>query len=608
MDALVIRRAPDADQAVASSPSARGVAVALRPVLLVATAGFLAVWGADRAPATRLLVEYRTRTLAVVLVGVGTAGFWLGVRRRRPWGFELVPSAAGAVAAMALIGSLAGTPYGPGGLGGDQTFRTAAVTRFADNWHNADFASNGLPSFYPPAYFWVLGRLAVIVDVEPWRMLKVGAIVTALAVPMVAFVLWRRVVPGGVAALVSVVAIVVENHYEPYSWLVIVAFVPWWLEAVHGVRRSGQPPGNPVRLGVVGALMIVTYWYFFAVGAVAFVFKLAADRLDGRFDRRQLERTSRVMGVAIVASAVYWLPLMVSVASADHPESLGNRWFSTSHPELPMPMFHLTPIGAVSLLGVVYLAFRYRHEPVARALSVLLVAAYAWYLIGAAAAVADHPLLSFRGKPLIPTILLSAGVIAIAQLFEHGVNRWKHADLTRVTITIGVLLAVYVTQGFIDDMRDSPHTEAARTAAQPNDSPPATSAATLQRTIESKVGRHAVLLSDRVDILALYPNHAFVVWDAHYAHPASEFGQRIALLNQLSRSQDSASFRALAQQNPYDEIDAFLLLDEGDNLVYRYGADAFPAGTRTTEIHFPKTLFADFERIPVGNHILAITG
>ena len=596
----------DQSGSLGSKPPGRHIATAARPALLLAVAGGLAALAAGGEPATSLLLEYRTRALAVFFVGVGAAGFWVGVRRRRPWGFELVPAAAGAIAAMAVTGALAGTPYGPGGLGGDQTFRTAAVTRFADSWHNADFTSKGLPSFYPPAYFWVLGRLAAMLSVEPWRMLKVGAIVTALAVPMVAFVLWRRVVPERVAAFVSVVAIVVENFYEPYSWLVIVAFVPWWLEVVIGVRRPGRPPGNPILLGAVGALMLITYWYFFTVGVVAFGVKLIADRRDRGVDRRQVDRTAAIAGVTLVASAVYWLPLTISVVLADHPESLGNRWFSTSHPELPLPMFDFTATGVVALVGVVYLAWAYRTDAVARGLATLLAAAYAWYLIGAVAADADRPLLSFRAKPLIPLILLTAGVIALVHLVELAAHHDRRADVARVGLTVGMLLGVYAAQGFIDDVRDSPYTEAARAAVRPDGSPPDPSAAVLQRTIESTVGRHAVLLSDRVDVLALYPNHAFVVWDAHYANPASEFGHRIEFLTGLSLTDDPVSFRALVEQNPYDAIDAFVLLDDGDDLVFRYGADAFPARTRSTEIRFPKTLFADFDRIPVGDHVLVI--
>lgn len=606
MRVATIRRSPAQVPVAPRTRTGQRAVASVRPVLLLMVAGGVAMWAGDGEPATSLLLEYRTRALAVVFVAVAVAGWWVGVRLRRSWGFELVPAAAGAVAATALVGALAGTPFGPGGLGGDQTFRTAAVTRFADSWHNADFTAKGLPSFYPPAYFWVLGRFAALFGVEPWRMLKVGAIVVALAVPMVAFVLWRRVVPEPSAALVSVVAIVVENLYEPYSWLVIVAFVPWWLEVVHGVRRAGHPPGNPGLLGAIGALMIVTYWYFFVVGAVAFAIKLVVDRRDGCLDVRELRRTGRVVGIAAALSTVYWGPIMVSVARADHPESLGNRWFSSSHPELPLPMLAASATGIVCLVGVVYLAWRYRSDLVARGLTMLLGATYGWYLIGAVAADADHPLLSFRAKPLIPMLLVIAGVIGLVQLAEFSGDRFGHGELLRVGAAVGIMLGVYAAQGFIDDVRGSSYIEAARNAARPDVSPPDPSAAELQHIIESRVGRHAVLVSDRVDVLALYPNHAFVVWDAHYAHPASEFGQRIEFLTQLSRSDDPSAFRALIEHNPYDMIDALVLDADGADLVFTYGADAFPAGTHSSEIRYPKTLFADFEQIPVGDHILAV--
>ena len=598
-------RRPPAPIPAASRPRPHAPA-ATRRVALVAAAGGFAVWVANGEAATSLLLEYRTRAVAIVCVAVAAAGFWVGVRRQLTWGFELVPAAAGVVAATALVGALAGTSFAPGGLSGDQTFRTAAVTRFADSWHNADFTAKDLPSFYPPAYFWALGRFAAVFEIEPWRMLKVGAVVTALVVPMLAFVMWRRVVSERIAALAAVVPLVVENFYEPYSWLVIVAFVPWWLEVACGLRRPGQPPGSPMLLGAIGALMLVTYWYFFTVGMVALAVKLALDQIDGRLDGRQLRTTATVSAVTAVLSAWYWLPLVVSVAGADHPESLGNRWFSPSHPDLPLPMLDPSPAGVICLAGIVYLAFAYRRDAVARGLTVLLAGTYAWYLIGALAAEADHPLLTFRAKPLIPTILLTAGLLAIVRLADLAAPRLGRNEITRVVVAVGVVSGVYAAHGFIDDVRDSSYSESARAATPPDESPPTPSAAELQHLIESRVGRHAVLLSGRIDVLALYPNHAFVAWDAHYAHPASEFGQRIDFLTELARSSDPSTFRRLVQNNPYDTIDAFVLAEDGDDFVFTYGADAFPAGTRSTQIRFPKRLFAEFDQFPIGDHIVAI--
>jgi galactan 5-O-arabinofuranosyltransferase len=605
-------RTPSSRPGSGQVPTARrapiSTSAAIRPLVLVLGAGLVAVAAAGGHPASSLLLDYRTRALAVVFVVIAATGFLVGDRRRAAWGFELVPAAAGSIAAMTLLGALAGTPFGPGGLSGDQTFRTAAVTRFADSWHNQDFTAKGLPTFYPPAYFWVLGRFADVFGIEPWRMMKVGAVVTALVIPMVAFVMWRRVVSDRVAALASVVGIVVENLYEPYSWLVVVAFVPWWLEVVCGLRRTDRAPGNTVLLGAIGATMLVTYWYFFTVGLVALLVGLGVDRLGGRLDAGRLRTTAHVTGITAVLSAWYWLPLLVSVARADRPESIGNRWFSTGHPDLPLPMLEPSVTGAICLTGVVFLASAYGRDAVARGLALLLAGTYVWYLIGAVAAEADHPLLTFRSKPLITMNLLFAGLIGVVRLTEYSASRFRRAEVVRVAAAIGIVAGISVSHGFIGNVRNSYFTEAAHAAIRPEQSPPLPSAAALQRTIESRVGRHAVVLSDRVDILALYPNHAFVVWDAHYAHPASEFGRRIEFLGALAHSDDPTDFRALVRNNPYDAIDAFVLAVDGDDYVFRYGADAFPAGTRTTEIRFPRSLFAEFEQIRAGDHIIALPG
>lgn len=615
---------------------------ALRMLWFLCAAAFVVQFVGLERDATSAVLEYKVRALVVLLVGAGAFGWWWGRRRSVSWGFELVPAMVGAIAGMALVSALAGTDYAPGGLQNDASFRTAAVTRFADTWRNADFTVEGLPSFYPPAYFWLLGRAAALLGAAPWTMLKVGSVLTALVVPMLAFVLWRRIVPERVAALFSVVVLAVDNFYEPYSWLVMVAIVPWWLEAVHGLRREGAPAANPVVLGLGGALLALTYWYFFAIALIAFALHLLGRRVEARLDaadeaedvdelddadvvldaRVGRRRLAIIAGVTVVGSAVYWLPLVVSVLRADHPESLTSKWFHAGHTELPLPMLDNTAVGVMAMLGFVYLVWNVRRDPVARGLVCFLAAAYVWYLVGALAAIHRHPLLSFRGKPMIPLVLLYGGALALIRLGELAASRWKGHDVRRVTVALAVVIGVYLGQGFVSDVRRSSLAEAALATPRPEMSPPDPAATDLQQLVESFVGEHATLLSQRVDILVLYPNYAFVPWNAHYAHPASEFTERIEFLNQLAASADAQQFARRATDNRFGTIDAFVLTldphssggeDEGeaetdadDELVWAYSADDFPHGTKAGEVRFPLALFAEFELIPVGDHILAV--
>src|SRR5690606_13119035 len=111
---------------------------------------------------------------------------------------------------------------------------------------------------------------------------------------------------------------------------------------------------------------------------------LVVEGVRGRLRRRQLRRSAAVLAIAAAVAAVYWLPLLVSVLRAEHPESLANRWFHGGHADLPLPMFTPSVTGAIALLGLGYLVWTVR-EPLSRGLLVFLAAAYGWYLLGALA-------------------------------------------------------------------------------------------------------------------------------------------------------------------------------------------------------------------------------
>lgn len=566
--------------------------------------------------------EYALRAAVVGMALLGAVGWWWSARRGRSWGADLVPALAGGVGALVLVGALNGTPYAPGGIEADQSFRTAAVTRFADSAQNADFTFQGLPSFYAPGYFWVLGRIADLAAIEPWRMVKVGTVLMALLVPLVTYLLWRRLVPDQVAALVAVVPLAVHNTYEPYAWLVLFAIVPWWLEAVHGLRRPGVRARHPVFLGLIGAALFLTYYYFFFVAAIGLLVWLGFERASGggRLPWRQVRRAAVVLAIAAAAAAAYWLPLLVSILRAEHPESLANRWFSDGHPHLPLPMLEATAIGAVALLGLGYLCWTVRREPLSRGLLALLAAAYLWYLVGAPAAVADTPLLSFRGKPLIPMLLLIAGVLALVAVVRAAAGRFGAADVRRVAWGLGLALVVYVGQSFVGTVRDSELVRVAHATAWPDGrlpayhagevrqpDPPAT---VLHQAISERLAgrRGAVLLSDRTDILVLYPYHGFLQWNAHYAHPAAEFHERVRFLVELAGAGGPEEFARRSASGRFDRIDAFVLRADGDELVVRFADDAFPGGTRTGEVRFRRALFAPdaFDLVPMGDHLLAV--
>ncbi|GAA4716145.1 arabinofuranosyltransferase [Phytohabitans rumicis] len=610
-------------------PAARGrwdwlrrVAVSARPAAFAGVVFCVVVGAVAALPSGDPLdgfFRYSLELVVLITVLVGAGLVWWAHRRGWTWDADVIPALFGGVASFSLLGMLKGTPWGPNGLQGDATFRTESVTRFADGWQLADFTYHGLPAFYAPAYFWLLGRTADLGGIEPWHMIKYGNVAAAMAVPLVAYLLWRWIVPPRVAALLAGVPLVVENFYEPYAWITLAAFIPWWLAAVHGLTRPQLRPPRPVVLGLIGAVLFMTYYYFFFIAAIALVCYLVVGRRTGCVDRRRLGRIALVLGVAATGSAVFWLPLGVSILRARESESLANRWFwdQAGIPELPF--IEPTVKGGLCLLGLAFLALTARIEPLSRALLVFLAAAYAWYVIGLPAALLGMPLLTFRGLPLIPLILVTAGVLALGRLVTLAPKLLSPAHVRPLTALLAVLLGLFAARGFTVAVATSPYIPQAHSQPLPDGQlPPYHSAkskpadvptASIRDAIEARYtgSGNPVVVSERFDVLSLYPYHGFVQPNAHYSHPAGEFHARIAFLDRLAAA-SPREFARLSAQNRFDRIDAFVLTDNGDTLHFTYRDDAFPSGLKYRSVRFPRTAFdpSSFDLTDLGSVVVVV--
>src|SRR5271157_2121075 len=62
------------------------------------------------------------------------------------------------------------------GISVDQQFRTEYLTRLTDSSALHDMTYAGLPSFYPPGWFWIGGRVAALTGTPAWEIYKPWAI------------------------------------------------------------------------------------------------------------------------------------------------------------------------------------------------------------------------------------------------------------------------------------------------------------------------------------------------------------------------------------------------------------------------------------------------
>ena len=513
---------------------------------------------------------------------------------------------AGLVGLYLFAGSqliLSGSPFPPIGLAFDQGFRTASVTKFAHSISLVDFAYKDLPPFYPPLFFWVLGRLAAWADIAAYEALKVGVLLSALVIPLCAVRLWMAATRDwAIAVSVAVAGLAFTDWYEPYLWLSVVVFLPWFLLWILQVgHREDLSRGMTLAGMVIGAALVMTFYYPFFIGAVALAGLLASRKAAARrgiqLGPRFPRRTFIVLAGTAVFSAAYWLPLLIAMVTTSGARSYQNRYLEAGFVEIPLPFLDFDITGIVMSFGLVYLLLSARRSPGSAGLLALLAAAYAWIGIAYLGILIDVPLLTSKAIPFVEyTLVAAAGVGAVVVGRQVAANAFVRRRLGTGGLLVamgGAGLLVTLANGQ-DAMNRIPFVTEQREATEPR--------ALLAEFERATRGAYesSVVLTDIEQLPELLPVFVFNVWSAHYANPASQFDERSRFLDRLSSEDDSEVFAAALELNRYDPVDsiAFRPSSNGD-FTYAYFEDAFPRGVDRRTFTFRAEQFDDeyFRRV-----------
>src|SRR4029079_14478958 len=111
---------------------------------------------------------------------------------------------------------------------------------------------------------------------------------------------------------------------------------------------------------VLGTAVALTYWYVLLIGLVQLAVLLALRRV-ARAHGRELEPhwlrdVGVVLGGIVVVTAVYWLPLAISVLTTSGAQPMQNRYFTGEEVSLPNAFLAFDLRGYVLLAGLVWLA------------------------------------------------------------------------------------------------------------------------------------------------------------------------------------------------------------------------------------------------------------
>jgi galactan 5-O-arabinofuranosyltransferase len=459
-------------------------------------------------------------------------------------------------------------------LGGDMAFRTQYVTRFASTWHLDDYTFKGLHAFYPPAWFWVAGRLAHVFALhEPWHIMKPFSIGTIGAALLVAYLLWRMTLsPAGAlsAAIGSSLVLspqvgplkfATQAWYSPYSCFVAVTGAAWLAAAIVSLRM----PARSARwrlplLAVVGAVLALCYYLLFVILAIV----LLALSIGPRENRARTIRRAVMVLVGVAAlTAEFWIPLLKALAHG-----------AASQGGFVRPdFFHVfvgigRPVALTVLVLIVVGALGLTISSAAsQAVAGLLVGCVGYQLVSVATLVFAH-------NQLQPHRAVTMMWATFGAALPVAIEQWRG---NRVFVTVGAVVAVPAV--FVLGATQASDLVTGPFSREAHDRPALAQTRAISQFITQETGKppsKLTVLSGDHALLVTQPYFGFLPIRARYAHPDAHLQQRIEVLRAAARCPNAACTTATLETSRFGRIDALVLARNFGRLRIETEEDRFP--------------------------------
>ncbi|GEE00415.1 arabinofuranosyltransferase AftA [Gordonia spumicola] len=583
--------------------------------------------------------------VTVVLAAVAVVAYRYG---RSP----LVTSLLSSVSSALLVTVTLGMPLGAsklylGGLSVDQQFRTEYLTRLTDSPSLADMTYHGLPPYYPASWFWFGGRFASLTGLPGWEAYKPWAILSLAVAAALGTALWNRMVGVGVGTAVGLATTAVTIVYaspEPYSATLILVGVPMMVVAASAIRGRGRLADGPSPIGGTSWLAVVAVGLFLGVSATVYTLYTALFAgtvvliaigcliqafLAGRNRAADFSSDTRAVHLAVIArlgavtvvaglvALLTWAPYLVKRLSTTAPAS-GNaeHYLPDDGAIVGLPMFQVSLIGVLTMIGLVWVLLRARQRTIAAAFGYTLIGVLGLTGLSLALTAVGTTLLSFRLQPVTAVVLAAGGVFGVVELSRLAVKRF--GDVRTVIGVLAAVVAIAFTQAIPSHLSGEITTAYTDTDGYGKraDQHPAGAESyypEIHRLIREQTGRPAnqnVVLTADFGFLSIYPYWGFQGLTSHYANPLAEFDKRAAAIEAWSTATTPSDLMTKMSATPWRKPDVFLFRYSPDGYTLRLAKDVFPNDPNVSRytVTFSPAVFADpaFTVTEVGPFVLVV--
>jgi len=554
----------------------------------------------------------------------------VGVLWRRGWRILSRIGAAVFLAAFTVV--TLGMPLGATklylfGISVDQQFRTEYLTRLTDSPALHDMTYAGLPPFYPPGWFWVGGRAAALTGTPAWEMYKPWSIISIAIAVAVAGALWSKLIRFEYALAVTTATAAVTlayNSTEPYSAIITVLIPPVLVLAWSGLRGGQRHGGWAAVIGVGLFLGFTATFYTLLLGYTAFTVTVMA--VLAAIARRSAGPLLRVAVIAVIAAAIAaitWLPFLIRAARSPLGDTgTAQHYLPADGAVLTFPMLQFSLLGALCLLGTLWLVWRGWSSVRAAALGIGVLALYAWSLLSMLTTLAGTTLLSFRLQPTLTVLLAAAGVFGFIEIALAAAERWSRRVIP-LAVAIGLIGAIGFSQDIPHVLRPDitvAYTDTDGNGQRGDRRPPGAEKyyAQIDAAIREATGKprdETVVMTADYSFLSYYPYFGFQGLTSHYANPLAEFDKRAAAIESWGTLRNAEEFARALDAMPWSPPTVFLMRRSGaagssNTYTLRLAEDVYPnqPNVRRYTVELDAKLFAEpyFTVMNIGPFVLAI--
>ncbi len=446
-----------------------------------------------------------------------------------------------------------GTDFGMNGFWGDNANRMALITKYREfgsifqDWYYKD-----LPSFYPPLWFFLCGKLSWLFGVEGYKTVKLGYYVIFALYPITLYFVWKKIVSKTTAFVITFLVIFLKDihlDYVYYEHITAAFFIPWWLYYIEDIKKVRNKNSRWYIIGGLwGALIFMTYYYWFYIGIIATFLRWIISFLS---NRRTFLQTPRIMhkfyialGVTLFTS-IYWAPLLWSVIKFGS-ASAQSKWFHTGYLSIDIPFFEFSVFGLLYLIGLIYMGARYRR---------LLNANYILFLSAMLLMILLDKFLCLFESSIQTRKLIELTPVFLAVPAGCGLNLFYRV-ITRRAKYIRTALMFVLVAGLLyfgNNHSQLLHLDLYKKAI---DSRIPESGLAIFKSVDY---RGKVFLTERYIDAAFLPYYLFISRSGSATHIASQYESRIEFLKYIGGLTDPAQVAYLLKKNRFDAVDYFLL-------------------------------------------------